>query len=138
MLNLADLKAALASKDKLTTDLTASKAEVDRLVKALAEAEKTAGDEKTRADGLQSQLEAGQKTIDELTGKVTTLETSSKTVSENVLETVAKLGIPAAELPANTLEQGSSAEELRAQYAKIKDPTARGAFYAKHEAQMLV
>lgn len=99
MLKLDQLKTALTDKKKLSEDLEAAQTKITQLEGELATAQQSATAEKTRADELQAQIEQVNSTLEELNGKVTTLETEKKTLSQATVEKLHELGVPAAELP---------------------------------------
>ena len=58
-----------------------------------------------------------------------TKDTKKTSAQENA---TSSQGVPQVNLPASS-ETAKTAEELRAEWQSIKDPTAKAAFYAKHK-----
>jgi predicted nucleic acid-binding Zn-ribbon protein len=134
MLKIKDLQAALADKLKLQTDLDAANQKVKDLEAQLGQANDTARMEKERADTLQVQIDEANSTIDQLNGKVTTLEGNQKNVSQQTIEKLHELGVPATELPSST-KTGQDDEEILATYQNLKGGE-RTAFLRKNRAAL--
>lgn len=80
-----------------------------------------------------TELRAGKASLE---AAVAGLETSAKSAEEQAIDIAASQGVPPKQLAAVSAE-AKTAEELRADWNAIKDPTARAAFYAKHKDQLL-
>lgn len=118
-LKLADLKNALADKNKLSSDLATANERISQLEQQLSESQGSSQAQKERADGLQHQIDEANKTIEQLSGKVTTLEAQKKTISQATVEKLHELGVPASELPKNTLASQESDESIYKQWKAL-------------------
>lgn len=116
-LNLGALRAAFTSKPALASRITDLEAQITSLTKERDDARNEAKAEKTRADGLQTQLEDGQRQIDELTKSATT-------VSDKTRDELSKLGVSAADLPPSAdVVSGSVDDQIKALQAKLASAT---------------
>ena len=149
------LKEATALLAERETALTAAEQKLGEVETAHAEALASVTSER---DALKAQfdsaVEASAKTAQELASVRTEFEAEKSARAESDAarakadETVARLeklcGVhgldPAQAVAAGTAEpsaQGGSRTELLSQYAALKEPGARAAFYAKHKAALL-
>jgi chromosome segregation ATPase len=133
MLNLAALKTAVADKAELQRKLDEATVNLTTAQADLATAQAAATAEKTRADALQAQIDEANTTISELTGKVTTLETEKKTVSQAAVEKLHELGVPAAELP-KSKTPGNDDADILARYQSLTGGEKTAFFRANRAA----
>lgn len=135
MLKLAELKAALTDKATLQQNYDQALKDIEAIRLELKTAQDLAATEKTRADGLQLQIDEANNTITQLTSQVGTLQQTQKTVSEQTIEKLHELGVAANELPQAT-NPGQTGEDLHAQYQALNG-REKTAFFRKHKAALI-
>lgn len=133
MLNLNDLKTALADKAKLAADLASAQEQIANLTASLANAETLASEARTLADSLTAQITEANTLIEGLRTQVTTLEADKATVAEKVsastVEQIAQLGIASAELPPSSGMVADAGRTIsRADFDKLNH-TERNEFF---------
>lgn len=128
-------KGYLKDRGELVQELNTLKGQVTTLQAEATSKDATIANQNAELTELRDGRDTLQAEVDRLETEQTTIE---KAASSKTVETMARLGVPAAELPkAIDVAAMETSEELRKKFASITDPSERAAFYAKHEARML-
>ncbi len=133
MLKLSELRAALADKTALQTQLSEVTANLTTAQTDLATAQATATAEQARADGLQAQIDEANTVIEGLKGTVTTLQAEKKTVAQATVEKLHEMGVPAAQLP-KAAAVGTDDADLLVRYQALTGREKTSFFRANRDA----
>jgi len=123
----ADLKATLASRATLETDLATARADLAEVTTGLKAARTGLDAAAKTLDAAQTELAALKTQLAAKDTEIAALKAEVKTVGEKAAALVAAQGIPIASVPGATdgAANGESLDSIRAQIKNEKDPKRR-------------